>query len=501
MIALGQGMAGLALVMGFALLSIRQLSAAAILLAVQSAAVAVAAIVARQPAMALPPILLAGLLFLTPGHLATLEPRTYPVGGARLGVAVAAALAILCQSQPGLGLPLAVILISVLLAATRRHPLIHVMALVGLQNGIVLAATQPAMLLPLACLALPLPLAAGILAPHLAPLRTASWHRWVDIGLALAILVATLVVPLDSTASVFAPLLALDGVLRAWQRRTRLAMPPLHRGLALLSGLFPVLAVATPDPTIAWLAILAGILTARLPTLTRRWDDTVLAILGAGIALFGLVAPPSSLLAAFSTIAGLVAIGSVVPDLAPVLVIQLLRLADEAPWAPSLQALTIAAALLALLACALRHRRAPSPAVLQQSHSAIAVLAIGLGQPDGRLAALVLLILLILSRSASRIAHGQRDGAVGAALAGTIPFGVFPGLVLVVLAVSSHNAWLLLPLGAAFAPILLTAPPTFSPRLLTPTLGWLPLALALLAGYCAPEGLVRWWRLLAAGYG
>jgi hypothetical protein len=55
MTALGQGMAGLALVMGFALLSIRQISAAAILLCVQSAAVAVAAIVARQPLMALPP--------------------------------------------------------------------------------------------------------------------------------------------------------------------------------------------------------------------------------------------------------------------------------------------------------------------------------------------------------------------------------------------------------------------------------------------------------------
>ena len=105
-------------------------------------------------------------------------------------------------------------------------------------------------------------------------------------------------VPLDSTASIFAPLLALDGTLRSWQRRNRLAMSPLHRALALLSGLFPVLAVAAPDPTIAWLAILAAILTARLPTMTRRWDDTVLAILGAGIALFGLVAPAGSILGA-----------------------------------------------------------------------------------------------------------------------------------------------------------------------------------------------------------
>jgi hypothetical protein len=496
MIALGQGMTGLALVMGFALLSIRQVSAAAILLAVQSAAAAVAAIMARQPLMALPPVLLAAGIFLTPGQLATLEPRTVPVGGAKLGVAAATALAILCQSQPGLGLPLAVILLSVLLAATRRHPLMHVMALVGLQNGIVLASTQPAMLLPLACFALPLPLAAGVLVPHLKPLPPAPWHRWLDFGLALMILAATIVVPLDSIASIFAPLLALDGTLRSWQRRNRHAMTPLHRGLALLSGLFPVLAVATSDPVIAWLAILASILSTRLPTLTRRWDDAVLAVLGAGIALFGLVAPPPSILGAFSTIAGFIAIGSVVPDLAPVLAVQLLRLADQAPWAPSIEALTIGAALLALMACATLHRRAPSPAVLQQSNAAIAVLAIGLGQPDGRLAALVLLILLILCRSATRLAEGHR-----AALAGATPLGVFPGLVLVVLAVSSHHAWLLLPLGAALVPILLATPPLITSRTLTPTLGWLPLALALLAGYCAPDGLVRWWRLLTAGYG
>ena len=73
--------------------------------------------------------------------------------------------------------------------------------------------------------------------------------------------------------------------------------------------------------------------------------------------------------------------------------------------------------------------------------------------------------------------------------------------MLVALAVSSHHAWLLLPLGAAFAPILLTTPTAISPSILTPTLAWLPLALALLPGTCAPEGLVRWWRLLTAGYG
>jgi hypothetical protein len=218
-IALGQGMAGLALVMGFALLCIRQISAASILLAVQSTAVAVSALVAHRPLMAIPPVLLAVAVWFTPNQLTTLEARTTPLGGVKLGVAAAAVLAVLCQSQAALALPLAVILIAALLAATRRHPLMHVMALVGLQNGVVLAATHPAMLLPLACIALPLPLAAGILIPHLRLGKTTAWIGWIDLALALAILAATILVPLDSTASIFAPLLGLDGALRAWPFR------------------------------------------------------------------------------------------------------------------------------------------------------------------------------------------------------------------------------------------------------------------------------------------
>ncbi len=60
MTALAQGTAGVALVMGFALLCVQQISAASILLAVQSAAAAVAAVVLRQPLLAIPPVLLAG---------------------------------------------------------------------------------------------------------------------------------------------------------------------------------------------------------------------------------------------------------------------------------------------------------------------------------------------------------------------------------------------------------------------------------------------------------
>ena len=81
--------------------------------------------------------------------------------------------------------------------------------------------------------------------------------------------------------------------------------------------------------------------------------------------------------------------------------------------------------------------------------------------------------------------------------------GVFPGLVLVVVTLSAYDPWLLLPLGAALIPIVLTEFPgriaDIAPRMKIPSVAWLPLVLAILAGYFAPDGLVHWWRVLTAG--
>ncbi|MGD0108240.1 MAG: hypothetical protein ABSC06_30020 [Rhodopila sp.] len=66
MTALAQGSAGVALVMCFALLRSGQVDVAAILLAVQSAAVAMAAIVLHQPLMAIPPVVLGAGFWLVP---------------------------------------------------------------------------------------------------------------------------------------------------------------------------------------------------------------------------------------------------------------------------------------------------------------------------------------------------------------------------------------------------------------------------------------------------
>jgi hypothetical protein len=41
--------------------------------------------------------------------------------------------------------------------------------------------------------------------------------------------------------------------------------------------------------------------------------------------------------------------------------------------------------------------------------------------------------------------------------------------------------------------------PGFPMRAAMPSIAWLPLLLAVLAGYFAPDGLVQWWRILTAG--
>jgi hypothetical protein len=546
MTALAQGSAGVALVMCFALLRTSQVSAATILLAIQSAAVALPAVILRQPLMAVPPVLLGCLVWLarhqgpeweTPmWEIPVRDHHTAPPGGAKRGIGVGAVLAVLCQSQGALAVPSAIVLLSILLAATRPHRRMQVIALIAAQNGIALAGSIVAepvsfpagLLLPAACFALPLPLAAGLLLPSavLWPNRTAlalARSRigglaraipWIDLALALGTLAATLIFPLDGTGSIFAPLLGLDGVMRSWVRRKRCATTPMRRGFALAHGGLSVLAVCAPDLTMAWLAVLGAAAMALLPTLSRRWGSAVLAFLAAGLSLFGLLLLPAtqSAIGYFSLFAGFAVIAAVVPDLAAVLVLLLLRLASQAPWPPGAEALGIGVAVIALLSTAVLVTTAPRshrPALLLLGQASIAALAICTGQPEGRFAALVLLVLLILSRSAARVTDGLAATVARASLGGIPPLGVFPGIVLVVLTLSAYDPWLLLPVGAGLIPLGLASLPTRMPDLsprpdclpqkAIPSVAWLPLLLAILAGYFAPDGLVRWWHILTAG--
>jgi hypothetical protein len=207
----------------------------------------------------------------------------------------------------------------------------------------------------------------------------------------------------------------------------------------------------------------------------------------------------------FGLFAGSAMMAAVAPDLAIPLLVLILRLAEANEWPATAGALGAGVALIGLLTCSailLRRRRDPID-ILLLAQASIAALAIATMQQDGRFAAVVLLVLLSLTRTAAR-ATGEPAGPVAVAgLAGIPPLGVFPGLVLVLLAVSSQAPWLLLPLGIGLIPVLRAGLPRRLPALSWRTallsVGWLPLALAALFGFLAPADLVRWLSALTTG--
>jgi hypothetical protein len=531
MMAPSQACAGLALAAGLAMLCTRQLRTAVLCFAAQSAAAATAAILAQQPLLAAAPAATLAALQL----LRLRTPAPPPADGLAAGLAAGVTLALLCLSSGEAGLPLAVVMLSVVLAATRADALTKLVALGAMANGIVLIGCliPGNALLPLACLALPVPLAAGLLdtrhfrLPHPAQPEPAPRLGRAELAAASALFVATLTVPLGALASVFAPLIAFDGIVRAWIERTTGAISPARRLASLLQLVCILLAITINEPMLAWLGVV-GAVAAGLPNQARadrttnqaradrttnqaRADRTTLACIGAGLALFGLLTLPAepSLPGYLALFAGFAVLAAAVPDLAIPLLAILLRSASKTEWLPQAGPLGTGVALIALLTCsALLIRRGRHRArMLVLAQASIAALAIATLQPDGRLAAAVLLILLSLTRTASR-ATGQPTAALAVAgLSGLPPLGVFPGLVLVVLAVSSHAPWLLLPLGLALPPILLAGvPPPLSrlraiitPREALLSAGWLPLALAALFGLAAPADLVRWLAAVTMG--
>jgi hydrogenase-4 membrane subunit HyfE len=145
MSSLAQGAAGVVLVMAFALLGVRQISAAVVLLIAQAVAVAVAAAAQHQTPAAVAELALQALA--VPMGLRRLLGRlggaqtTVPVGGTKLAVIAGAVLTVLALPWGNLGLPLAVVLLALLLLATRRHPGMQLSGLLAAQNGLVLAAS------------------------------------------------------------------------------------------------------------------------------------------------------------------------------------------------------------------------------------------------------------------------------------------------------------------------------------------------------------------------
>jgi hydrogenase-4 component F len=88
-----------------------------------------------------------------------------------------------------------------------------------------------------------------------------------------------------------------------------------------------------------------------------------------------------------------------------------------------------------------------------------------------------------------------------AGLAGLPPFGVFPGMALAILAVARQAPWILMALLPGLAALGWAA----IVRLPTPRIApsdrwspaWIPMAAALLLGFCMPGPIAEWLRALA----
>ena len=77
---------------------------------------------------------------------------------------------------------------------------------------------------------------------------------------------AALIVPLGALASVFAPLIAFDGVVRAAVAPIGRPVRPSRLVADLLQLGFVLLAVGATDPMLSWLAVTAAATAALLPT-------------------------------------------------------------------------------------------------------------------------------------------------------------------------------------------------------------------------------------------
>lgn len=509
---IAQGAPGLALVLGLLLLHVRGGIAMAWVLLGQSALVSLAAAAASRPELAAGPLLVGAAAWAVRQRSATLG-RSAPSVGPRVGLPVGVALVVLCQSQGMLAQPLGLLLLAVLLAATRPQAPTQMMALVSLQNGITLAACrlEHGLALPLLCLPLPLPLLAALGLGHPQPAwrlvqrRHARWCGWARFVASAGVFLATLLVPLDPLAAVFAPLFAFEALLRAWVERRRLPAAPVGHVASLLRALGILLAVGAPEQTIGWLGIVLAAAACFWPVLERRRAEAAVTFCALGLALLGMLAlrlgaPPIGFLCLFL---GLAVVAAALPDLAAPLVVMVLRLSTTPMWVPAADGMAAGAALGGLLLCALllarhgRHRLA----LLHLAQTAVALLAVGLDQPDGRFAALVLLILLTLTRAASRFPASPATRIARAGLAGIPPLGVFPGLILVTLSLSAHAPWLLLPLGLALLPMVPAglARPVGNGGPGRPSLAWVPLALASGFGFFTPDALVQWLHRLTLG--
>jgi hydrogenase-4 component F len=600
MTPLGQGATGLAVALGFALLGTRRTTGMAMLCAAQAVVVAVAALAQGEVAVALVACIEAGVVALLggmgervtptgrevdspllpptqrhprasgdPGGMgprlrgddatgdrpiirasgiilplalragSASQPKRSMGGGVPFprSLAAGAVLAALATIVPGTGLPLAVILLGLLVVASRTERFHQALGIAAAQNGLMLAVIAANLsgwrLVPVVIPWLPA-FALGALwfgsdRARTAALLAARLASRIDAALCALVLLLACALPwrlgaqgsfwrLDPRSVHVVLLLAALAAAASWARRN--AITVWGSRLAILAG--TVLAVLSTAPLLSWLGMAlatVGAAADTLPARTEAWRRLRLGSTGLGLALFGTIAlhagatalpsatvalPAIAAPATACVMLGYGALAVLAPELTIAAIALILRLRS-----PPAEGLLLALGLVALLVAALGLATARSahrqtlPLLLPLvglAQGGAAVFAFGLGTDAGNFAGLLQLSLLALTQCALLLAPepGLDRVAALAGLAGLPPFGLFPSLALILIATAQSLAWLLLPFGAGLAAIawavLLQLP---SERRLRASPAWVPLALLLLAGFAMPETLLDWFRLAA----
>ena len=546
MTAPARSAAGVAVALGFALLAKRRTGGVAMLCGAQAIVVAIGALAQGDVGVTLVECAEAAVL----GWLALLPlplwkgvggwgtgradptPNTRPLpqpwsasrpkptrGGGVQIICAGAVLAGLAATIPGTGLPLAVILLGLLLVASRAMPSHQALGIAAMQNGLVLASVTAGLsdwrlalvVLPclpaLACGALWLGSDRARTALLLAP-RPAAW---IDAALCGLVLLLACALPGSS---------ARTGHSRASTRSPRMSFscsppgPPPRVGRAATPPRFgqpachpdrnrPRHRVQRPA------AELARHDARRRRRGCRRFTGPCRGMATAApgphrprpgaVRRRRLARRHGPLPASACVMLGYGTLAVLAPELTVAATALILRMRGA-----STDDLLLAAGLAALLVAALGlATHAPQRRTLKLvglAQGGAAVFAFGLGTEGGNLAGLLQLSFLALTQCALLLA--REDGldrlAALAGLAGLPPFGLFPSLALILAATAERLPWLLLPLGAGLAAIawavLLQLP---AERRLLPSPAWLPLALLLIAGFAMPDPLLAWFRLAA----
>ncbi len=342
----------------------------------------------------------------------------------------------------------------------------------------------------LVLLAVPFLAAAALAVPQIGRMRA-----WVDLGAVLIVLALALSLPFETDPT--SPLLRHDHLAEFGAILVALAAVARRSGIGGQLGLVGMLVAAVSGHAVLTAAALALAVAAELaPRVRLVWYRVPLSGAGLGLVLFGSILP-SAPAASGCVLLGFGALAAAVPALLPLLPLLALRFAG-----PELVGVGLAALLTCSAVAAFWSSDKSRLSWIVFGQAGAIAMALGSRSPNAVFAGLILAVLLVLSDAARLLAKTQGLAGLLASggLAGFPPFGVFPGLALVILATAKQSPWLLVPLLSALAAMgwavvaLLPIPRIAASDRWSPA--WIPLAAALLAGFLLPGSAEAWLHAL-----